>query len=607
MNTDVSFPGERSGCSGSKRVIVWLALLLTLALGLRVATIAARGDLWADETITGMLIQHGPADLIGRLAVPTDVGATTVHVHPPAYYLMLDVWAGVFGDGSRSLRSFSAMFGVFSVGLLWFLLRKFFDSNLAGLGATAAAFSAVQVYYSSEARYYALFLFLTLASLYFFLDIVRNHRGFVPYAVVNILCMYTFYYGVFVILSENVLFLATGGWRDRRQLGHWVLAQVAVVLAFLPWVPVLLRHRGAFRGIDFSSWSEYLSIMKAPLLELMAFGGSGQLELVAMGAFGLLVFLALFSRSSRDIRTAAFWLAWIVIPLVAHRYTGTLVLRTRAFIFLAPAIGVLAAQPLAFQLKAGRRGRALIAGFLFVVFLGANFGATVQTWQRTRTERSAHPSLVHLDEQLSHAAGSRSALILNRGKLIPLVGCYVDQPIPIIGFWANPGKDRSAHVMGSLGRLADAFDEFWLVSYRGKGQPPWSDLVASKAPEASRYDYQYLSVQRVESDIFRPNDSEEAADGMNISDTTLPQLVLLGPEDDFNQTVEVPKPTNLQIDVLTKFPAKRPFHGLLEMNVDGRQVAAKKIGSDFLSLYRLETVINPGSHDISLAIRNPTP
>ncbi|MCD4749043.1 MAG: glycosyltransferase family 39 protein [Thermoanaerobaculales bacterium] len=587
------------------RAGIAMILLLSVALGLRVTTIAARGDLWVDETITAMLIGLGPADLLGRLAVSGNAAATGVHVHPPAYYPLLRGWARVFGDGEVGLRSFSALFGVLSVALLWLLLRRFFGPTLAWLSAAAAAVSAVQVYYSSEARYYALFLFLTLISLYFFLDILRNGRGHIAYIIAATLCMYTFYYGVYVILSENVLFLAMGGWRDRRRLSLWVLTQVVLVLAFLPWTPVLQRHIGAYPAVNFSSWSKYFTIMKTPLLDLMAFGGSVQAELVAAVAFALLVILGLLSRSPRNLRTAAFWLAWIVIPVLAHRFTGTIVIRTRAYIFLAPAVAVLAALPVASWLEARRWGRALAAGTLFAVFLAANLMASVQTWQRTRAERSSHSSLVQLDDLLRKEAGPGSALVLNRGKLVPLVDYYLDRELPTIGFWAYPGEDRRARVMDSLERLSEVYDEFWLVTIRGKGQAPWNDLVAVRAPETPRVDYQHLSIQRVSSSVFRQSDAGRDSAGWTTGDGVASRVVVLDSEAVFGERIEVLDPARLELDVLTSFPNRRPFHGVLELHIDGRCVASGTVGSDFASLYRLEEILEPGSHELSVLIRDP--
>ncbi len=584
-----------------------MVLLLSVALGLRVTTIAARGDLWGDEAITAMLISYGPADLIARLSVPGNIGATSVHWHPPAYYPLLRTWVGAFGDGKVTLRLFSAFFGVLSVVLLWQLLRRFFDPTLAWFGASAAAVSAMQVYYSSEARYFSLFLFLTLASLYFFLEIVRNERGHIAYTFATTLCMYTFYYGAFVVLSENVLFFAMGGWRDRRRLGLWVLTQVALVLAFIPWTPVLLGHFGAYSTIDFPSWSKYFSAMKIPFLELMAFGGPPPIQMVAATAFVLLVGFGILSRSSRHLRTAAFWLAWIVIPMLAHRYTGTVAIKTRAYIFLVPAMAVLVSLPVAGWLKAGRRWRALLAGTLYAVFLAANLTASVQTWQRTRAESSSHPSLAQLNDLLREEAGPRSALILNRGKAITLVSCYLDSQFSTIGFWAYPGEDRNARVMDSMALLSEVYDEFWLVTTRGKGQAPWSDLVEARAPDALRVEYQYLVVQRVSSDIFRQTRTERNDAGWRTGDRVLSRVVLLDEDGVFDAFVEFAETTRVRLDVVAQFPNRRPFYGVLEMRVDGRQVAEEKIGSDFAGLYHLEAELESGSHKLAVRIRDPQP
>ncbi len=398
-----------------------------------------------------------------------------------------------------------------------------------------------------------------------------------------------------------------GGWRDQRRLKKWLLAQIAVVLAFLPWVPVLLHHFGAYRGVDFSSWPEYLAIMKTPFLELAAFGGTPRVEITAAVAFVLLILFGFLPRSSRRLQTAAFWLAWIVIPVVAHRYTGTLVIRTRAFIFLVPAMAVLVSLPVTDWLKEGRRGRALAAGMLYMVFLAANLTAIVQTWQRTRVERSLHPSLTQMCDVLRKEAGPRSALVLNRGKAISLVNLYLDPQVPTIGFWAYPGEDRNARVMDSMARLSELYDEFWLVTTRGKGQAPWNDLVPARAPDAPRFESQDLAIQRVSSGIFRRTCTERNDAGWRTGDGVLSRVVLLDEEGASDIHLEAVEATRVRLDVLAKFPDRRPFYGVLEMGVNGRRVAAEKIGSDFAGLYRLEADLEPGSHELSVRVRDPKP
>ena len=46
MNTDAPISENRVDHSVRKRVVIWMVVLLSLALGLRAATIAARGDFW---------------------------------------------------------------------------------------------------------------------------------------------------------------------------------------------------------------------------------------------------------------------------------------------------------------------------------------------------------------------------------------------------------------------------------------------------------------------------------------------------------------------------------------------------------------------------------
>ena len=164
------------GRSGDRHPAV-LLVVLALAAAAR-WWVVDRDALWLDEGYSWWDAQQPFAALWSL--VPT------CDPHPPLYFALLHVWIRLVGDGTVPMRALSLLFGLASVAVLYFagreldraLARRRAASGLApvadrfGIGALAAllfALTPFQVYFSVEARPYALLCLgatlLTLACL----------------------------------------------------------------------------------------------------------------------------------------------------------------------------------------------------------------------------------------------------------------------------------------------------------------------------------------------------------------------------------------------------------------------------------------------------------
>ncbi|MEO0758044.1 MAG: glycosyltransferase family 39 protein [Cyanobacteria bacterium J06648_16] len=82
------------------------------------------------------------------------------------YYLIIFGWRGLFGDSEVAVRSFSTLCSVTSAVLLYFTARYWFGKSYALWTFLAVAVSAYTVYYSQEARDYALAMMIVSAQLF---------------------------------------------------------------------------------------------------------------------------------------------------------------------------------------------------------------------------------------------------------------------------------------------------------------------------------------------------------------------------------------------------------------------------------------------------------
>ena len=222
-----------------KKVYLLLGLILLLALFLRIYHLNEK-SLWMDEAFS---VHH--AGLEDIKSVSYNVGIT--EAAPMGYYILLHYWMKLFGDGVFALRMLSVLFSFFSIGLLYLLVRLFFDVRVGLLASFLMAISMEQILFSQEVRMYSLFTFLTLLTVYIFFQGVlslkdgkKNGKHFFLYVSQGILLL-AFYvnYLTFFLMGGLSFFLwwylKVNRVQNRRKiiLG-WLIGSVILLLLAIP-------------------------------------------------------------------------------------------------------------------------------------------------------------------------------------------------------------------------------------------------------------------------------------------------------------------------------------------------------------------------------------
>lgn len=229
---------------GMRRTWGALGLILLLALALRLVNLGGR-TLWYDEAFAVLFAEKGWDAMVDGTLTPVEGGAADVH--PLLYYIALDGWMGVFGQGAFAVRLFSALLGVATVGAAFGLARDWFADDRAGLAAAfVTAVAPFHVQYSQEARMYALLaLLLTLATWLYWRAWQRGRAGYwLGFGVLAGFGMYTQQLAAFYLLALGLLPVV---YRRRRELVRtaWV-AGVALAI-YLPWMLHLPDQLGKLR------------------------------------------------------------------------------------------------------------------------------------------------------------------------------------------------------------------------------------------------------------------------------------------------------------------------------------------------------------------------
>jgi mannosyltransferase len=217
-----ALPAIEGSGTRSRGYAVPIALLgiLAGAVALRFASLGIQ-SYHHDEVITAMRVIPGS---LGHVLHEVKVSES----NPPLYYLLAWGWAKLFGRAEFELRSLSALFGVAVVPVAYLIGREL-ASRRAGL--TLAAIVAVNpmlIWYSQEARSYALLVFFGALSFLFFLRALNDARGrdLALWALSSALALCSHYFAAFPVAIEAAWLLVS-----LRAFWRLVLPAVAVVAA----------------------------------------------------------------------------------------------------------------------------------------------------------------------------------------------------------------------------------------------------------------------------------------------------------------------------------------------------------------------------------------
>jgi uncharacterized membrane protein len=226
---------EVAGRKITRHGIALLGIVL-IGLLLRVYHLGTQ-SIWLDEAVSVLL---------SKLAVQQMVQATAADVHPPLYYFLLHYWVMIFGTSESAVRLLSVLFGVLAIPMTYMVGRQLFNEEAGLLGALILAVSAFNVQYSQETRMYSLMVLLALISMYFFWRFLQqsNLVSSVGYVFSTTLLVYTHYFGVFVVIAQNIYLvtLLLLSKHHTYKLRHWIVLQAIVVALFIPWIANVVKQ-----------------------------------------------------------------------------------------------------------------------------------------------------------------------------------------------------------------------------------------------------------------------------------------------------------------------------------------------------------------------------
>lgn len=337
-----------------------IGLFIILLIGLILRLINLNQSLWLDEAINVMAVKtYGLRELINNYALGD--------YHPPLYHPILWFWVKIFGSSEISVRLPSVIFGVVMIYLTYLIGKELFREKKAWLPAFFMTIAPYQIYFSQEARMYALEGLLGTAAVYFFLKITQKETviNWLSYTFFITLAIYVDYFGFFLPLIPLFYFLIS---KDFKRLRSWFIASFTSALCWLPWLPLFFKqfNNAQRTAVGIPGWAKVVGSATFKNLALtfikfslgrISFDNKilyGSITIVVFLFFGFLFFKGrkLFKKSE-----GLLLLLWLFVPVIVSFLISlfTPIYQPFRLLFLLP---------------------------VFYLFLSAGIFSLTRTWQK---------------------------------------------------------------------------------------------------------------------------------------------------------------------------------------------------------------------------------
>lgn len=214
--------------NGKSLYIIFAAICLVYIL-LRLWNLT-ESCLWFDEIFSIHAAEHSWEALFWFVAQDL--------IHPPLFYILLKIWISMGGESLFWLRFFPVFFSIAALIPFYFLCRQLkLEYGTIALALSFFAVNGALIKYAQEVRMYSQFLCISLFSLWLFSRFFYLGKSYVALIIVNVLLVYTHYFGWFVIASEIIAILIL----QRIKIRQISIMLGICLISFAPWIFAVWR------------------------------------------------------------------------------------------------------------------------------------------------------------------------------------------------------------------------------------------------------------------------------------------------------------------------------------------------------------------------------
>ena len=526
-----------SGSQNRKSLWSLLAILIG-AFALRLVALGQR-PMWYDEAFAVLYAEKPFSTML--YGTVTQVGGAAADVHPLFFYTILHGWMQAVGQSPVAVRALPVLLGTATVAMIYLLARRLFDHRVGLVAAAITAVSPFQIYYSQEARMYALLGFAATAMTYFFVRAWTGNRrlDWIAFSLFGAMTLYAHNLGFMFVAGLDLwiawMWLTQRAWRWRR-LGAVVVSHLLMIGLFAPWLAIVPSQLGKIQQAYWVEQPGVTQLVQTLLIFHFAYDNEalpGWLLPLALVASVLVLTLVIFElvRQLRNPkpglergewpRNQRLWfMAWltfvpILLTFVASQIRPVYIARAllpSSLAYYVLIAGVLTARSVPKPIKWGL----LVPSVLIVAASLANHYTYAQFPRPPFDEAAAY-----LREHLEPGSA-----IVHSNKLSFLPAHYYDRSLPqafIADEPLSPSDTLAYPTQKALGLFAtpdlatatQGFDRIWFVLFR-RAIGEYQDAGYTTHPHLAWLDDHYTLVQIIpfnDLDIYeyRANPTPEAS------------------------------------------------------------------------------------------------
>lgn len=292
-------------------------IFLVLLLGLILRSVALDQSLWLDEAINVLALKSN--NLFSLLTQ-----YPRFDFHPPGYFLFLWLWTKLVGFSEISVRTPSTFFGLLTIWVTYLIGKKLVSKRFGLLASLLLAINPLHIYYSQEARPYALAAFSVCLSFYFFLRFMLDEKkALLGLALSSLLVLISDYLAFFVIPTQ-ILFCSFT--QPKKKIGQLLISLLPTLIVGLIWLPFFIPqlNNGLNTAKDLPGWKAVVggAGLKPVGLTFVKFiiGRIGlankQLYAMLFIPIGLVFTWILFQGIKKTTSKGKILVWWLLTPLV---------------------------------------------------------------------------------------------------------------------------------------------------------------------------------------------------------------------------------------------------------------------------------------------------
>lgn len=320
-----------------------LVIILALGAFLRFYKLDFQ-SIWLDEIHT--MIESNP-----KISFKESYDITAFREQMPhLYFLSIKIFSTIFGHTTFVVRMFSALIGVLSIYSIYLLGKEIKDHKTGLISAVLLSVNYFHLWYSQEARPYALFALMAILSFYRLAIFIKRStlKTAILYGVFAALMIDTHFFGLFILVSQAfILLFFLFDLPKQERISFFKLSVLSGFITILLWLPSLKIFSSVMKIKSFWIQPPTLDVYTQLFKE---FFGNAEAVLMIVFLVTTFYFIRLFGQKKEKgtsikqngmLFSFVILATWIFITLfipLVRSYLDVPMIISRYFIGVLPAV-----------------------------------------------------------------------------------------------------------------------------------------------------------------------------------------------------------------------------------------------------------------------------